>query len=245
MNLHLTEIRLDYEAAVKAGLRDNYAWHQKIWLCFPDLHDQPSNRGRYKKGTKHEDQRLIDAENPPPFLTRLDPQDGHLRLLMLSALPPQRPPWCPTDAWRSKEVPEVFLTSASFRFSLVANPTQKLVVRDEAGNKKKNGRRVSIVHRDDTPDKKTGKLQAGLLSWLARKGETHGFTFDPDEVRTIPRSRQYFIKGGSVGLHNGVEFQGSLRVVDPSKFRHAFAQGIGSAKAFGFGMLVLAPLASQ
>jgi CRISPR system Cascade subunit CasE len=42
-----------------------------------------------------------------------------------------------------------------------------------------------------------------------------------------------------------VEFQGSLRVVDPNKFRSAFAQGIGSAKAFGFGMLVLAPISNS
>jgi hypothetical protein len=90
-------------------------------------------------------------------------------------------------------------------------------------------------------DEQTGKILPGLLSWLVRKGEAHGFTFDPNQVRTIPRSRQYFIKSGSLGLHHGVEFQGTLRVVDPDKFRHAFAHGIGSAKAFGFGMLVLAP----
>ena len=222
MNLHLTEIRLGYEAAVKAGLRDNYAWHQKIWLCFP---------GR--------------EEAARDFLTRLDPQDGHFRLLLLSALPPQRPPWCPTDSWRSKPVPEDFLAAPAFRFSLVANPTQKLVVRDETGNKKKNGRRIPIVHRDDTEAVKTGKVQQGLLSWLARKGEAHGYTFNPDEVRTIPRSRHYFIKGGSVGLHTGVEFQGLLRVTNPDKFRHAFTQGIGSAKAFGFGMLVLDPLPAR
>jgi len=221
MSLYLTEIQLDYEAAVKAGLRDNYAWHQKIWLCFP---------GR--------------EEATRDFLTRLDPADGHFRLLMLSAATPQRPPWCPTAAWRSKEVPASFLTRPAYRFSLVANPTQKLVVRDEAGTRKKNGRRVPILHREDTTDEKTGKLQPGLLSWLARKGGAHGFNFDPDHTRTIPRSRQYFIKSGSLGLHTGVEFQGSLQVTDPDKFRHAFAQGIGSAKAFGFGMLVLAPLST-
>lgn len=222
MNLHLTEILLGYEAAVKAGLRDTYAWHQKVWLCFP---------GR--------------EEAARDFLTRLDPQDGHFRLLLLSAAPPQRPPWCPTDSWRSKAIPEHFLDGPAFRFSLVANPTMKLVIRDEDGNRKKNGRRVPIVHREDAEDKATGKLQPGLLSWLARKAEAHGFAFDPSRVRTVPRARHYFIKGGTVGLHTGVEFQGHLRVTDPGKFREAFARGIGSAKAFGFGMLVLAPVATE
>ncbi len=219
MTMHLTEIQLGYEAAVKAGLRDNYAWHQKVWLCFPDRKDADRD-----------------------FLTRLDPRDGHFRLLLLSAVEPQRPPWCPTDAWRSKVVPEDFLAHAAYRFSLVANPTRKLAIRDETGARKKNARRVPIVHRDDTPDPHTGKLQPGLLTWLARKGGDHGFVFDPAQVRTIPRSRQYFIKVGQLGLHTGVEFQGMLRVTDREKLRHAFSHGIGSAKAFGFGMLVLAPL---
>ena len=215
MSLHLTEIQLGYEAAAKAGLRDNYAWHQKIWLCFPGREDAARD-----------------------FLTRLDPRDDHFRLLMLSAVTPQRPPWCPTHSWRTKEVPDAFLTSPTYRFSLVANPTQKLVVRDDAGNRKKNGRRVPIVHRVDTTDQQ-GKV---LLSWLSRKGEAHGFCFNPDEVRTVPRSRQYFIKGGRLGLHSGVEFQGLLRVTDPKRFADAFAHGVGTGKAFGFGLLVLAPI---
>ena len=58
----------------------------------------------------------------------------------------------------------------------------------------------------------------------------------------MPRPRAYFNKGGKLGLHGGVEFQGDLRVTGPEKFRETFALGLGSAKAFGFGMLVLAPL---
>lgn len=84
-----------------------------------------------------------------------------------------------------------------------------------------------------------------MLSWLARKGEAHGFTFDPAEVRTVPRPRQPFIKGGVAGLHAGVDFQGRLRVTRFELFRKAFEEGIGSAKAFGYGMLVLAPLDSS
>ena len=220
MSLYLTEIQLEYEAALKAGLRDNYAWHQKIWMCFPG-----------RSGATRD------------FLTRLDPKDGHYRLLMLSTAPPERPPWCPTDAWRAKEVPASFLTHPAYHFSLVANPTRKLVVRDERGERKKNGRRVPIEHRDDGTGE-TGGLQPGLLRWLKRKGEAHGFTFDPDRTLTIPRSRQYFAKAGKLGLHTGVEFNGYLRVIDTDKFREAFSHGIGSGKAFGFGLLVLAPLQS-
>jgi CRISPR system Cascade subunit CasE len=38
-----------------------------------------------------------------------------------------------------------------------------------------------------------------------------------------------------------VEFQGVLELTDPAIFHETFARGIGSAKAFGFGLIVLAP----
>ncbi len=43
-------------------------------------------------------------------------------------------------------------------------------------------------------------------------------------------------------MHAATEFQGLLEVTDTAAFHHAFTAGIGSARAFGFGMLCLAPL---
>ncbi len=208
----LTKIVIDHETAYNSGLRDSYSWHQKIWKAFPGRDGETRN-----------------------FLTRLDEVDGGLRLLTLSEQPPDRPDWCPEPAWESKPVPDTFFTHPRFRFSLVANPTRK--VRSEKNPK--NGRRVPVSHREDR--EVDGKLHPGLISWLHRKGEQHGFSFDPAHVRTAPRQRQSFIKKGSAGLHAATEFSGILEVTDPEKFRHAALHGIGSAKAFGFGMLCLAP----
>ena len=44
------------------------------------------------------------------------------------------------------------------------------------------------------------------------------------------------------GVHFAVEFQGVLTVTDAELFRRTFTTGIGTAKAFGFGLLALAPL---
>ena len=218
--LHLTQVLLDYDTAYKAGLRDSYNWHQKIWQAFPG-----------RDGAARD------------FLTRLDPLDRQLRLLVLSRTRPDRPGWCPEPSWQTKEIPPAFLDGAAYRFSLVANPTRKVRVAGEDGTRAAQGRRVFVTHREDRliPD---GKPQAGLLSWLARKAEAGGFLLpDLAAVRTLPRPRAYFNKGGKLGLHGGVEFQGVLRVTNPEVFRQTFADGIGSAKAFGFGMLVLAPSA--
>jgi CRISPR system Cascade subunit CasE len=40
----------------------------------------------------------------------------------------------------------------------------------------------------------------------------------------------------------GARFDGLLQVVDPTLFRAALATGIGPAKAYGFGLLSIAPL---
>jgi len=206
----LTKIEIDHETAYKAGLRDSYAWHQRVWDMFPGRDDEARD-----------------------FLTRLDGIDGGFRLLVVSASEPSRPTWCPEPSWHSKRLPESFLAHSQFRFSLVANPTRKV----RSSKNSKNGRRIPITHREDR--EADGKIQPGLLSWLRRKGDQHGFSFDEKRVRTVPKPRQWFLKKGAAGVHSGTEFVGILTVTDPEKFRDAVACGVGSAKAFGFGMLCL------
>ena len=43
------------------------------------------------------------------------------------------------------------------------------------------------------------------------------------------------------GLHSATEFVGILEITDPALFIQATHTGIGSAKAFGFGMICLSP----
>ena len=69
-----------------------------------------------------------------------------------------------------------------------------------------------------------------------------GFHFDAQSLRTVPRGREYCHKLGTTGLHSAFEFQGVLVVTDAAAFRTILQCGIGSAKAFGFGLLVIAPL---
>jgi CRISPR system Cascade subunit CasE len=213
MSLHLTKIEIDYETAHKAHLRDAYAWHQWAWLAFP---------GR--------------PEDDRDFLTRFDDTGHGFRFLIQSATPPQRPGTCPEDAWQSKSIPESFFGHPAYRFSLLANPTRKLAAPRDAEGKRRNAKRVPVTRRED------------LIVWLERKAGQHGFRVDSDTLRTVPRPRQLFVKkSGSdsrrhAGLHAATEFIGTLRIIDSPVFLEAARTGIGSAKAFGFGMLCLSPL---
>jgi CRISPR system Cascade subunit CasE len=166
------------------------------------------------------------------FLVRIDEKEETYRVLILSRTAPTRPAWCPGDNFATKPVPDAFFAHPAYAFSLLANPTKK-VRSDAAGARTKNGRRVPLTTRED------------LLAWLERKAAAAGFAIETETTQTVPRGREYFHKDNprAQGLHAAVEFRGRLRVTDPVAFRAAVATGIGSAKAFGFGLLVLAPLA--
>jgi CRISPR system Cascade subunit CasE len=212
MSLHLTKIEIDYETAHKAGLRDAYAWHQWAWQAFP---------GR--------------PESDRDFLTRLDDTGDGFRFLIQSAAAPQRPATCPLDAWQTKDIPENFFAHPTYRFSLLANPTRKLAAPRDADGKRRNAKRIAVSSRED------------LIAWIERKGLQHGFRIDSASLQTIPRPRQVFVKKSTAdsqrhaGLHTATEFVGILKITDPALFVQATHTGIGSAKAFGFGMLCLSP----
>ena len=172
-------------------------------------------------------------EQPRDFLVRVDRKEDAYRILILSRSIPAKPDWCPTDCFGTKEIPDSFFAHHHYRFSLLANPTKKLRVDNPDGSRKKNGRRVPVTQRGE------------LIGWLQRKAEAGGFALNADSLRTIPRGREFFHKDGvSHGTHSAVEFQGELTVIDPAQFRAIVAAGIGSAKAFGFGLLVLAPIST-
>jgi len=207
MIAYLTKAEIDYETAVKRQLKDSYAWHQKVWEAFPERDKESRN-----------------------FLTRVDDIDSGFRLLILSMSIPTRPDWCPTDNWKTKEMPDTFLNAEQFNFSLVANATEKKVIRNENGERKKNGKRIPIVGEEN------------LTAWMLRKCSQHGFTIAETQLRITPMPRQYFMKKRKSGLHAATHFQGLLKVTDKELFLKTLTTGIGTAKAFGFGMLCLSPI---
>jgi CRISPR system Cascade subunit CasE len=164
------------------------------------------------------------------FLTRLErrERERRFRLLIVSLTRPVRPEMWPegTEAWQTREIKHAFLSRRRYRFQLRANPT-----------KRDNSTRKRLPLR----------LPEEQQAWLMRKGVRAGFTVDPEELRIIPEGRERFRieKQGCSGIHHAVEFEGVLSVTNPAAFQAAFARGIGSAKAFGFGLLALVPLVAE
>jgi CRISPR system Cascade subunit CasE len=165
------------------------------------------------------------------FLIRIDTLDGGFRLWMLSPSRPTCPDWCPPECFAVKEVGESFLSHRYYAFSLRANPVKCLVQRNGRGERSRHGKRVPLIKPDE------------LRTWLDRKGEQGGFRITGNPPLDIgPMVKNHFRKREQAACHGGVEFRGVLEVTDPSAFKETYHTGIGSAKGFGFGLLLLKPV---
>ena len=84
------------------------------------------------------------------------------------------------------------------------------------------------------------------IAWLIRKGEQHGFVIptardgQPD-LNPSPVPRMTGHKDNTTITIDPVRFDGHLIITDHTAFTHALTTGIGRAKAYGCGLLTLAP----
>lgn len=227
----LARLDVDTESLRKAGVSaDIYTWHQKLWECYPDEPDAKRD-----------------------FLTRIDLLEGAYRFWVLSQRKPVCPQWCPVDGFAVNGISSSFMTHRHYAFDLRANPVKmQLVPRNadgetvlNANGKRRRGKRIPLVKPDE------------LRDWLFRKGEVRcrenitgqnipgGFRIietkeKPLEIR--PMVESHFRKKEHSAYHGGVQFRGILEVTDREHFIQSYQAGIGSAKGFGFGLLLLAPI---
>lgn len=208
---------LDYETIARQQIRDCYDWHQRAWAVFPGRPE------RY----------------PRPFLFRLRESGEGCEFLLLCREEPTRPGWIGPSEWAVKTVADSFLSHPCYHFDLLANPTRRHDQRDRWGGRERirgKHRRFNLTSVEEQ------------CEWIYRKAGQHGFRVleDPGEGLALVidprRDFRFSRRDGPRGLHVGVRYQGCLEVTNPAEFAKAFKQGIGSAKGFGFGMLLLQPI---
>lgn len=101
-------------------------------------------------------------------------------------------------------------------------------------------RRVAAEGSPDQGKRKSLKTKDEIFEWLHRKAQESGFRV---EDVAFDRVYWYETKGGLDEKPLGaVQFEGVLVVEEPDKLREAVGNGIGPQKAYGFGLLSLAPL---
>jgi len=130
-----------------------------------------------------------------------------------------------------------------FSFRLRANVTRKIKTKSDPDGRRRNGNRVQLWD------------ESRQLDWLARKAAAGGFeivTANLNGIKSYPaaqanpggtiKGRKEGPTGGPIPLtFGGVLFEGLLKVTDAGAFRETLAAGVGPAKAYGFGLLSVAP----
>ncbi len=185
-----------------------------------------------------------DTAGDARVLWRLDTEaDGRVLLYVVS---PDRPDfahlaeqagWPSTERGVTKDY-DAFLgrlaAGQRWAFRLTANPTQ--YVRPESGGRAKRVAHVSVPYQE---------------KWLTERAEPAGFriartTIGESEsaVLTVTRrsTQQFSRRGTSRPVTLAVaQFDGVLDVLDADALRRTLVSGIGPAKAYGCGLLTLAP----
>lgn len=211
-------------AAAKDRLDGPYADHQWLWHWF------------------HTDQ---DAKRD--FLFRRHESGDAVRFYLLSTRAPKER----LGAWeaRSREYAPELAVGDRLKFDLRANPT----VRRTTGGKSKrhdvvmDAKKVLLSERGLVRWEQWGGnekpnlqelVQGACSNWLVRRGERLGFTTETSCLRAEAYNQHAEQPGRNLQFST-VDLAGELTVTDPVAFRSALLEGVGSAKAFGCGLLLI------
>lgn len=195
-------------------------------------------------------------------LWRLDTTVHRATLLVLTQSTPSWEHLIEQAGWAAADEPQAEVRSyepllnriergREFHFRLRANPVSSTMHPQKPSEAQRRrldaagrSRGVRVAHRS-APHQ---------LAWLIKHTEKWGFTIphttdgDPD-VRIQHRDRLVFFKNTTPAAKRVViqtaTFEGRLRIDDPDLARTRLLEGVGAARAYGCGLITLAPLPSQ
>jgi len=196
--------------------------------------DQRGSQARRDLGDAYEMHRtLVRAfvsnaqSNPPRFLWRLETPVSSPQNPTVLIQSQARADWAvldrlPNYLHRTAETKIVDLTRLvqpkhRYRFRLVANPTVS-----------REGKRLALLQQDEQ------------RAWVKRQGERFGFVIQSLIVSPLDLLNSN-PKGKAPICIQRVCFEGLLEVREEPVFMQALVSGIGPAKAFGCGLLSVAP----
>lgn len=227
-----------YNRAARRDIANCHELHRTILKVFPQL-DEGTDAPRASLNILHRLETdkaanrivLYVQSDACPDWTGLEP-DYCLNTRELN-------PVCKSIKKAYSKIPE----GSVWRFRLRANPTRKIGTSNKSerlAGKRDNGRRVPILDAKDQ------------IEWLKRKGENGGFQLV--SIETKPEIAD--VSNGTYGKVFGQKtlageikeslcfyattFDGYLRVTNAERFTKTLKEGIGTGKAYGFGLLSIA-----
>ncbi len=191
--------------------RNPYELHRQLWRLFP--------------GVERESRRN-DDEARQGFLFRVEESlpGRPARLLMQSRQAPGAV--AGVNVIGAREFHPKPAVGQRLAFLLTANPIKTIVdeQRDAKAAKKSEKCRVPLIREEEQRE------------WLARKLIQAAHI---DTVDVLPHPPLHFRKGNRGGKLVTVTYEGTLRVNNPDALARCLENGIGPAKAFGCGLLLV------
>lgn len=200
--------------AVRDMAHSPYGMHQWLWKFFAG-----------------------DRDAARDFIFRRHDLDDLPRLYVVSA----RPPVTFNEDWevRSRTYAPQLTQGQRLSFVLCVNP---VVSKKGADGKSRRHDVVMQAKKDkhqDSDESAAELVERASLSWLHARARGAGFEL---LGATIGAYRQHQANKRSQGspIHfSTVEFAGELVVIDPVAFQRTLLEGMGHAKAFGCGLLLV------
>lgn len=219
-----------------------YALHQELWQVFSDSPDRRRDfLYRLEKSEKNpiiytvseripnKDNELwsVETKSYCPNIVK-----GQLLMFSLQANPvditKENRPSEKIDLWKknriAKGLKEKDVTKKRVRHDVVMFAKKKMGWSDLSV--KERPPLAQVIH------------EAGL-TWLQKRSVKNGFHIDINKIRIDGYMRHCFLKGAKEIKLSTLEFNGVLKVEEPENFLQMIYQGLGPAKGFGCGLMLI------
>lgn len=216
----ITPAREHLRAAIRDMAHMPYGMHQWLWKFFGD-----------------------DADAARDFIFRRHDIDDLPRVYVVSA----RPPASFSADWevQTRDYAPQLKVGQRLSFVLCANP---VVSKTGADGKSRRHDVVMQAKKDTVPADRAPRadmVEQACLAWLQSRAANAGFeligaTVDAYRQQHAARRRQ-----GDDIRFTSVEFAGKLVVRDAALFQRTLVQGLGHAKAFGCGLMLVKAVRSD
>ena len=197
-----------------------YGLHQWMWKFFGDAPDAKRD-----------------------FIFRRHDLDGLPRIYVVSA----RPPAAPGSDWevRSRAYAPQPTAGQRLSFVLCANP---VVSKKSADGKSRRHDVVMQAKKDASAAERVWNpalVEQACLAWLRTRAAGAGFELIGATVGAY-QPQQSRKRGQDQAIQfSSVEFSGELVVCDPTAFQRTLLEGLGHAKAFGCGLMLVKAIATD
>jgi CRISPR system Cascade subunit CasE len=200
-----------------------YSEHQWIWQFFPSEKDQSRD-----------------------FIFRRDDLGGMPRYYVVSKRPPVE--FSPAWAVRSRPYAPALVAGQRLAFQLCANPV--ISKKNSAGKAQRHDVVMQLKkqllaekglskwadwQREEDKPALYEMVQQTCLEWLRTRAATHGFEVENASVEAYLQNKA----GAREIRFSSVDFSGELVVTDPERFQQMLVNGLGHAKAFGCGLMLV------